>query len=73
MLLFFLKLFFLRYYKTMFGMLDYRASKLYWLLFFIPLFVYYIINVIGVPIIVYLVCVYYIEGFIFQSLHQSIL
>ena len=50
----------------MFGMLDYRASKLYWLLFFIPLFVYYIINIIGVPIIVYLVCIHYIEDFILQ-------
>ena len=50
----------------MFGMLDYRASKLYWLLFFIPLFVYYIINIFGVPVIVYFVCVHYIENFIFQ-------
>jgi hypothetical protein len=39
----------------MFGMLDYRAHKLYQILFGVPNFLLYLFNLFGIPIICYLI------------------
>ncbi len=52
----------------MFGMLDYRAHKLYWLLFFIPSKILFLIAIFGLPLINYLIGFQLAETRFFQIL-----
>jgi hypothetical protein len=51
----------------MFGMLDYRAGKLYMLLFGIPLFLFSWLTIVGLPFLYYGIGLYLANGRILQA------
>ncbi len=52
----------------MFGMLDYRAHKLYLLIFFIPIFLLTLFSLFALPLIYYSIGFYFAEERVFQIL-----
>jgi len=52
----------------MFGMLDYRAHKLYLILFFIPTLILMLVSVLGLPLINYSIGLYLAENRLYQVL-----